>query len=108
MRRILIDHARARTSAKRGQGERPVAIDDIDIAADVPGIDVLALDEALTRLARFDPQQSRVVELRFFGGLTIEEAAEVLGVSPATVGREWTLARAWLYAELRPLERPAT
>ena len=67
----------------------------------MPNVDLLALDEVLTRLAALDPQQSRVVELRFFGGLTMEETAEVLHISPATVGREWTLARAWLYAELQ-------
>jgi DNA-directed RNA polymerase specialized sigma24 family protein len=68
---------------------------------EMPGTDVLALDEALTRLAALDSQQSRVVELRYFGGLTIEETAAVLRISPATVGRAWTLARAWLYAELQ-------
>lgn len=101
MRRILVDHARARTSGKRGAGERPVPLDDAIVFADMPNADVLALDEALTRLAAFDPQQSRVVELRFFGGLTMEETAEALHISPATVGREWTLAKAWLYAELQ-------
>jgi len=65
-----------------------------------PNVDLIALDEALTRLAAIDPQQSRLVEARFFGGLTIEEAAELLQISPATVGREWTVAKAWLYAEL--------
>ena len=68
----------------------------------MPNIDILALDEALTRLAAFDLQQSRVVELRFFGGLTMDETAEVLHISPATVGREWTMAKAWLFAELGP------
>jgi RNA polymerase sigma factor (sigma-70 family) len=67
----------------------------------MPNVDLLALDEVLSRLAVLDPQQSRVVELRFFGGLTMDETAEVLHISPATVGREWTLARAWLYAELQ-------
>ena len=100
MRRILVDHARAHAADKRGAGEKPVALDDASIAIGAPDIDVLALDEVLTRLARLDPQQSRVVELRFFGGLTMEETAEVLDISPATVGREWTLAKAWLYAEL--------
>ena len=101
MRRILVDHARAHAAAKRGLGEAPVSFDDANVAGVMPDIDVLALDEALTRLAAFDRQQSRVVELRFFGGLTMEETAEVLKISPATVGREWTLAKAWLYAELR-------
>ena len=101
MRRILVDHARAHASGKRGAGERPVPLDEAVVFAEMPNADVLALDEALTRLAAFDPQQSRVVELRFFGGLTLEETAEALHISPATVGREWTLARAWLYAELQ-------
>ena len=101
MRRILVDHARGRSAGKRGAGERPVPLDDAIVFADLPDADVLALDEALTRLAVFDPQQSRVVELRFFGGLTMEETAAALHISPATVGREWTLAKAWLYAELQ-------
>jgi RNA polymerase sigma factor (TIGR02999 family) len=101
MRRILVDHARAHAADKRGAGERKVSLEDAQIAGKAIDFDVLALDEALSRLAVFDPQQSRVVELRFFGGLTMEETAEVLHISPATVGREWTMARAWLYAELR-------
>ena len=101
MRRILVDHARAHAAAKRGDGERAVQLDDAIVLTAAPNLDVLALDEVLTRLASLDPQQSRVVELRFFGGLTIEETAEVLHISPATVGREWTLAKAWLFAELR-------
>jgi RNA polymerase sigma factor (TIGR02999 family) len=100
MRRILVDHARARDAAKRGAGEAHLSLEEWQLTA--PGVDfeILALDEALTRLASMDPQQSRVVELRFFAGLTMDETAEVLHVSPATVGREWTLARAWLYAEI--------
>ena len=101
MRRILVDHARARAAGKRGDGARPVSLDQALALTDAPDTDLLALDEVLTRLAALDPQQSRVVELRFFGGLTMEETAEVLHVSPATVGREWTLAKAWLYAELK-------
>jgi len=101
MRRILVDHARAHAAGKRGDGARRVAIDDVLLLADVPSIDLLALDEALNRLALLDVQQSRVVELRFFGGLTMEETAEVLQISTATVGREWTLARTWLFAELQ-------
>jgi RNA polymerase sigma factor (TIGR02999 family) len=100
MRRILVDHARAHSAEKRGSGERPVSLDEVVALVGAPSVDLLALDEALTRLTAIDPQQSRVVELRFFGGLTIEETAEVMDVSPATVGREWTLAKAWLYAEL--------
>ena len=101
MRRILVDHARAHAAAKRGDGERAVPLDEAIFLTAAPNVDVLALDEVLTRLTRLDAQQSRVVELRFFGGLTIEETAEVLHISPATVRREWTLAKAWLYAELR-------
>jgi RNA polymerase sigma factor (TIGR02999 family) len=100
MRRILVDHARAHGASKRGAGERPLSLDEALVAAPSSDVDLLALDEALTRLAAIDSQQSQVVELRFFGGLTMEETAEVLHISPATVGREWTLARAWLYAEL--------
>jgi RNA polymerase sigma factor (TIGR02999 family) len=100
MRRILVDHARAHSADKRGSGERAVSLDEAVVTVGAPDVDVLALDEVLTRLAAIDPQQSRVVELRFFGGLTMEETAEVLNISPATVGREWTLAKAWLYAEL--------
>jgi RNA polymerase sigma factor (TIGR02999 family) len=100
MRRILVDHARAHSAEKRGSGERAVSLDEAVTLVGAPSVDLLALDEALTRLTTLDPEQSRVVELRFFGGLTIEETAEVMDVSPATVGREWTLAKAWLYAEL--------
>lgn len=101
MRRILVDHARAHAAGKRGDRARRVSLDEALVLTDIPNVDLLALDEVLTRLAAIDPQQSRVVELRFFGGLTMDETAEVLHISPATVGREWTLARAWLYAELR-------
>ena len=101
MRRILVDHARAHDAGKRGDGARRISLDDALVLTDMPNVDLLALDEVLSRLAVLDPQQSRVVELRFFGGLTIDETAEVLHISPATVGREWTLARAWLYAELQ-------
>ena len=100
MRRILVDHARAHAAEKRGSGERAVSLDEAVVMVGAPDVDLLALDEVLTRLAAIDPQQSRVVELRFFGGLTMEETAEVMDISPATVGREWTLAKAWLYAEL--------
>ena len=102
MRRILVDHARAHGAGKRGSGERPLSLDETLVLTAGPDVDLIALDEALTRLHAVDPQQSRVVELRFFGGLTMEETAEVLRISPATVGREWTLAKAWLYAELKP------
>jgi RNA polymerase sigma factor (TIGR02999 family) len=100
MRRILVDHARAHGAGKRGDGARRVPLEDAAVIGGAIDIDLLALDEALTRLAAIDPQQSRVVELRFFGGLTMEETAEVMHISPATVGREWRMAKAWLFAEM--------
>ena len=101
MRRILIDEARARHAQKRGEGWEQVTLRDVaEPEAGAPGIDILALQDALERLAVFDPRKERIVELRYFGGLTIEEAAEVLGLSEATVVREWTIAKAWLRAEL--------
>jgi RNA polymerase sigma factor (TIGR02999 family) len=99
VRRILVDHARRRASAKRGAGAPAVTL-ETDIADDTPAVDPLALDEALTRLAALDAQQSRIVEMRFFGGLTVEETADVLGISPRTVKRDWSMARAWLRREL--------
>ena len=99
MRRILVDHARAHGAAKRGAGIR-VPLQDADYGADPPSTDVLALDAALDRLATIDARHSRLVELRFFGGLTVEETAEALGISPATVKREWASAKAWLYQQL--------
>jgi RNA polymerase sigma-70 factor (ECF subfamily) len=100
MRRILLDHARRQLAEKRGGGLERVTLVDDQISADPRGVDVLGLHESLERLAVFDPQQERIVELRYFGGLTIEEAAEVLGISVATVVREWTIAKAWLRADL--------
>lgn len=97
MRRILIDQARGRNRGKRGGGVQLTSIDRHDRAAPEPDVDVEALDEALTELARLDPQQARIVELRFFGGLTLEETAQALEISPATVGRDWVSARAWLH-----------
>ena len=88
MRRILVDYARAHAAGKRGDGARKLPLDEEMLIGGVRDIDLLALDEALTRLVAIDPQQSRVVELRFFGGLTMEETAEVMRISPATVGRE--------------------
>ena len=102
MRRILIDHARARLSEKRGGGVRAITLQDVHAEAAARPVDVLALDEALERLAAMDPFQARLVELRYFAGLNIEETATALGVSPATVKREWRLARAWLSRELEP------
>ena len=101
MRRILVDHARRRRAEKRGGGlERVTLVDDEMASGGVKEIDVLALHESLERLAAFDAQQERIVELRYFGGLTIEETAEVVGISHATVVREWTIAKAWLRADL--------
>jgi RNA polymerase sigma factor (TIGR02999 family) len=100
MRRILVDYARARQYAKRGGGAQQVALDEAMVVSDERAADVVALDEALISLAEFDPRKSRMVELRFFGGLSIEETAEVLALSPGTVMREWTLAKAWLQREI--------
>lgn len=99
MRRILVDHARDRARDKRGGGVVFTTLQDERVATP-PGIDALALDEALDRLAAIDPVQARIVELRYFAGLTIEETSEALRISPATVKREWTWARAWLYHKL--------
>lgn len=102
MRRVLIDHARLRLAQKRGSGQA-VAIDDLDAlphAASPGGIDMLALDDALERLVAVDERQGRIVELRFFGGLSVEETAAVVGVSERTVKREWQISRAWLRREL--------
>lgn len=100
MRRILVDHARTHVAAKRGGGVPPVTLVDAACASPARGIDVLALDEALTRLTSIYPEQGRLVELRFFGGLTIEETGEAMGLSPATVKRHWAVARAWLLSNL--------
>ncbi len=100
MRCILVDHARSLAYAKRGGGARRIELDEALVVSQERAADVVALDEALKQLAGFDPQQSRIVELRFFGGLTIEETAEALSLSPATIKREWVSAKAWLYHEL--------
>jgi RNA polymerase sigma-70 factor (ECF subfamily) len=100
MRRILVDYARNRRYAKRGGGAAQVSLDEELIVSEERSAEVVALDEALSRLAAFDERKSQVVELKFFGGLSIEETAEVLGVSPGTVMRDWTLARAWLRREM--------
>ena len=100
IRRILVDHARGRGFAKRGGDALRVPLDEVLLLAETRGIEVLALDEALGTLARIDGRKSRVVELRYFGGLEIEETAEALGVSVDTVKRDWRMARAWLIAEL--------
>lgn len=99
MRRVLVDYARQQKRDKRGGGVSVIPLEGHAIAA-APSVDIEALDEALQRLARADPQQCRIVELRFFGGLSIEETAEALSISPATVKRDWTTAKTWLYHEL--------
>lgn len=100
MRRVLVDYARQRGREKRGAGLSVISLDENAVAAQ-PAVDIVALDEALAQLAAVDPQQSRVVELRFFAGLSVEETAEALGISPATVKRDWATAKLWLYNELR-------
>jgi RNA polymerase sigma factor (TIGR02999 family) len=101
MRRILVDHARQRQAAKRGgSGQQRLSITSAQALVKQPEVDLLALNEALEELAEMDPQQGRIVELKFFGGLSIEETAEVLGISHATVERDWKLARAWLRRQL--------
>ncbi len=100
MRQILVERARARSAAKRGGSRDRITLDETTLAAPAETIDLEAIDEALDTLARLDARQARIVELRFFGGLTIEEAAEALGISPATLKREWGVARAWLRREL--------
>lgn len=100
MRRILVDYARKRGFAKRGGDLREVPLDDVMIVSPQRAAEVVALDDALKNLAEIDPRKSQIIELRFFGGLSIEETAEVLGVSPGTVMRDWTFAKAWLRREM--------
>jgi RNA polymerase sigma factor (TIGR02999 family) len=100
MRRILVDHARKRHAAKRGAGEARLSLDPPLAWSTPPQMDLIALDDALNRLALLDAQQSKIVELRFFGGLSVEDASQVLGISPATVKRDWAMAKAWLHKEL--------
>jgi RNA polymerase sigma-70 factor, ECF subfamily len=100
MRRILVDYARQRNAAKRDGNRQQVELTDAMAVATDRLDDILAIDEALSRLAEFDPRRSKVVEMRFFGGMTEEEAAEVLGVAPRTVKRDWNVAKAWLHGEL--------
>ena len=106
MRRILVDHVRRRSFAKRGGGAQHVRLDEVVLEVEARGIEVLALDEALAALAAFDRRKARVVELRYFGGLTIEETAEVMGVSVDTTKRDWRMARAWLLTELTGPQPP--
>jgi RNA polymerase sigma factor (TIGR02999 family) len=101
MRRILVDWARSRQALKRGGEARPLELEEALVVADAPGADFVALDDALKALAAIDARKSEVVELRFFGGLSVEETAEVLKVSPETVARDWKFAKSWLRRELR-------
>lgn len=100
MRRILVDHARSRQAAKRGGSDIKLPLEEAMMVSAGREVDLVALDEALERLAAIDPQQSRVVELKFFSGLSVEETAEVLRVSPRTVKRDWNVAKAWLRREI--------
>ncbi len=100
MRRILVDHARKHHAAKRGGSMLTLPLADALNAPAEQVVDLIAVDEALTKLAALDPQQSRIVELRFFSGLNVEETAEALGISPRTVKREWSVAKAWLHREI--------
>jgi RNA polymerase sigma-70 factor (ECF subfamily) len=100
MRRILVDHARAKHRAKRGGSEIRVSLTDATSVTKEPDLDLVQLDEALNKLAEIDPQQSKIVELRFFSGLNVQETAAALNISPATVKRDWSVAKAWLHREI--------
>jgi RNA polymerase sigma factor (TIGR02999 family) len=100
MRRILVDHARKRKYAKRGGDARRISFDEVLAVSHERGPDLVALDDALQKLTAIDPRKSKVVELRFFGGLSVEETAEALAVSPLTIKRDWSMAKAWLYNTL--------
>jgi RNA polymerase sigma-70 factor (ECF subfamily) len=106
MRRILVDHARSHRAAKRGGELRRVPLSEGLVVSGSRPVELVALDEALEELSAFDPKLCRIVELRFFGGLSIEETAEVEGLSPATVKRNWNVAKAWLYSRTRGSEAP--
>ena len=105
MRNLLVDHARARRAQKRWDGLDPVVLDEGKLLSPMRSPEVLSLDEALHRLSTFDERQSRIVELRFFAGLSEDEIAEALGISSRTVRREWRVAKAWLFEELKPVTR---
>ena len=107
MRRILADHARGHNAAKRGAGMPELQLDEAIVQAQSRSVDVLGLEEALQKLEKVDPQQGRIVELRFYAGVSIEDTAHVLGISPSTVKRDWAAARAWLFLQVaarRPVE----
>lgn len=105
MRRILLDHARAQRRAKRGADAVHVDLNEVAVIAPKKSEELIALDEALTQLAEFDQKKSKIVEMRFFGGLTVNEVAEVLGIAPVTVMLHWRLAKAWLQRELREIKQ---
>jgi RNA polymerase sigma-70 factor, ECF subfamily len=105
MRRILVSHARTRSAMKRGGGETCITLNEEVAAAPQRDVNLLAVDEALTRLEAIDPEKSRMVELRFFSGLSVEETAEVMGISPRTVDRQWQTAKAWLHREIGTSEK---
>ena len=107
MRRILVDYARRHHASKRGGDLYKLSLDEALVTSEEKGADLLALDEALERLAAIDPRQSRVVELRIFAGLTLEETAQALNISPSTVRREWSMAKAWLHRQIKN-QRPLT
>jgi RNA polymerase sigma-70 factor, ECF subfamily len=107
MRRVLVDHARGRNALKRGNGEIRVPLDDVDVPAVGHDVDLVALDDALARLAMLDERQARIVELRFFGGLSVPETAALIGASERTVKRDWQVARAWLTRELSSSAGPS-
>jgi RNA polymerase sigma factor (TIGR02999 family) len=100
MRRILVDHAHSHLAEKRGSGAAKVPLEDAVVMSNEPPDELLTLDESLTRLGRMDPQQARIVELRMFAGLSVEDTADLLGISPATVKRDWSMAKAWLSLEI--------
>jgi RNA polymerase sigma factor (TIGR02999 family) len=101
MRHILVDHARGHGREKRGAGQQLVSLEEAFVFSPEKSTELLKVDESLQRLAKLDPRQGRIVELRFFGGLTVEETAHVLGISPKTVKRDWSVAKAWLHGDLR-------
>ncbi|HEY0079786.1 MAG TPA: sigma-70 family RNA polymerase sigma factor [Pyrinomonadaceae bacterium] len=106
MRRILVDHARGHQAVKRGSGDIKISLDENLLVSDERAAELVALDDAMNALAEIDPQKSQIVELRFFGGLSIEETAEVLGIGTATVIRQWRMAKAWLYQAVTGEESP--
>ena len=108
MRRVLVDYARGRDRAKRGEGIAPLSLDDVAVLSSDRAEELLAINSALEGLTAFDPRKGRVFELRYFGGMTVEEAAEVLSVSPVTVARDWRLAKMWLRREIAPPAQYAT